>query len=74
MSEIKPPVNANSTSVNESGLAKVGLEMQYMLNKLIKSDVQDPVVGGILSKGYVLNIGIQTLSPISLLLLSYQIS
>ncbi|KAI7847469.1 hypothetical protein BDC45DRAFT_562282 [Circinella umbellata] len=52
VSEIKSPCNANSNNVIESDRVKMGREMKWMLNDLLKKGVHDPVVGGILLEGY----------------------
>jgi len=55
ISEIKAPINKNCNNVTESDLVKTGKEMQWMLNSLIRRGVQDPVVCGIMLKGYTMS-------------------
>ncbi|KAG2219619.1 hypothetical protein INT45_011344 [Circinella minor] len=54
VSEVKPPSNANSNNVVESDLVKIGKEMKWMINNLIKRGIENPVVCGILLQGFVL--------------------
>ena len=54
VSEVKPRSNANTNNVVESDLVKIGKEMKWMINNLIKRGTENPVVCGILLQGFVL--------------------
>jgi hypothetical protein len=56
ISELKAPINKGSSNVTESDLVKTGKELQLMLNSLVKDSVKDPVVCGIVLKGYTMHI------------------
>ncbi|CEP12192.1 hypothetical protein [Parasitella parasitica] len=49
--QVKPPSNANGNAV-ESDIVKIGKQMAWMLNMLIRQGVSHPVVGGILLEGF----------------------
>lgn len=49
--EIKPPSNSSSNNNGESDKVKIGKEMAWMLNLLVREGVEEPVVSGILVKG-----------------------
>ncbi|CAO3610145.1 unnamed protein product [Mucor hiemalis] len=51
ISEVKPPSNANGNAT-ESDMVKLGKQMAWMLNMLIRQGVSHPVVGGILLEGF----------------------
>lgn len=51
VSKIKPPSNSSSNNNGESDKVKLGKEMAWMLNTLIREGVEKPVVCGILIKG-----------------------
>jgi hypothetical protein len=51
VSEIKSPFNPNCINNGESDLVKIGKEMAWMLNALIREGVEQPVVCGILLRG-----------------------
>lgn len=55
ISKIKAPINKYSNNVTESDLVKTGKELQWMINSLIRRGVHDPVVCGIMLKGYTMN-------------------
>ncbi|KAG2219614.1 hypothetical protein INT45_011339 [Circinella minor] len=54
VSEVKPPSNSNSNNVVESNLVKMGKEMKWVINNLIKRGIENPVVCGILLQGFAL--------------------
>ncbi|KAI7854488.1 hypothetical protein BDC45DRAFT_535502 [Circinella umbellata] len=54
VSEVKPRLNANTNNVVESDLVKIGKEMKWMINNLIKCGTENPVVWSILLQGFVL--------------------
>lgn len=51
VSEVKTPSKANGSNTGESDLVKIGKEMVWMLNALIREGVEEPVVCGVLLKG-----------------------
>jgi hypothetical protein len=48
--EAKSPVN--TAIFPKSDLVKIGQEMKWMLNKIIREGVEMPVVGGVLATGF----------------------
>lgn len=51
VSEVKPAFNSNSSNNGESNKVKIGKEMAWILNSLVREGVEEPVVCGILVKG-----------------------
>ncbi|KAI8890581.1 hypothetical protein K501DRAFT_168684 [Backusella circina FSU 941] len=54
VSEIKSPSNSNCNNNGVSDTVKIGKEMAWMLNTLIREGVEQPVVCGILLRGLIM--------------------
>ncbi|KAI8140898.1 hypothetical protein BJV82DRAFT_194512 [Fennellomyces sp. T-0311] len=52
--EAKSPSNSRAT-FPRSDFTKLGLELKWMINTLVRNGIQDPVVGGVLIRGFELS-------------------